>query len=175
MWRIARAAARLAVIALFAVIVLGGQAAAIEPDEVLKDPRLEARARAISSELRCPVCQNQSIDDSNAPLARDLRLLVRERLQAGDNDAAVKQFLVARYGEFVLLRPPFSLATLLLWSAPAAVLGLVGFMLWRNWRSVGAVETTDDAPLNDDEKARLKTLLTAAGAEPDKPATPSVR
>ena len=95
---------------------------AVQPDEILADPALEARARALSKELRCMVCQNQSIDDSDAPLARDLRVLVRERLKAGDSDGQVLDFLVARYGEFVLLKPRFSLHTALLWLAPAAVL-----------------------------------------------------
>ena len=100
-------------------------AVALGPDEVLSDPALEARARSLSKELRCMVCQNQSIDDSDAPLARDLRILVRERLQAGESDQQVINFLVARYGEFVLLRPRFSWHTALLWLAPAAVL-LIG-------------------------------------------------
>src|SRR5258707_3039269 len=95
-------------------------AVALGPDEVLSDPALEARARSLSKELRCMVCQNQSIDDSDAPLARDLRILVRERLQAGESDQQVINFLVARYGEFVLLRPRFSWHTALLWLAPAA-------------------------------------------------------
>jgi cytochrome c-type biogenesis protein CcmH len=98
---------------------------AVQPDEVLSDSRLEGRARALSKELRCMVCQNQSIDDSDAPLARDLRVLVRERLQAGDSDRQVIDFLVARYGEFVLLRPRFSWHTAVLWLGPAAML-LVG-------------------------------------------------
>ena len=100
-------------------------AVALGPDEVLSDAALEARARSLSKELRCMVCQNQSIDDSDAPLARDLRILVRERLQAGESDHEVINFLVARYGEFVLLRPRFSWHTALLWLAPAAVL-LIG-------------------------------------------------
>ena len=100
----------------------GAPALAVEPDEILPDATLEARARAISAGLRCLVCQNQSIDDSNAPLARDLRLLVRERLKAGDSDAQVMQFVEDRYGEFVLLRPPFNAHTLLLWLAPLVVL-----------------------------------------------------
>ena len=94
-------------------------AVAVQPDEILSDPALEARARALSKELRCMVCQNQSIDDSDAPLARDLRLLVRERLKAGDSDAQVIDFLVARYGEFVLLKPRFTSHTALLWLMPA--------------------------------------------------------
>jgi cytochrome c-type biogenesis protein CcmH len=113
---------------LFLIVLLTSiiaPAFAVEPDEMLSDPALEVRARALSKELRCMVCQNQSIDDSEAPLARDLRILVRERLQAGDSDRQVIDFLVARYGEFVLLRPRFSLHTALLWLAPAAAL-LVG-------------------------------------------------
>src|SRR5256884_4927215 len=100
-------------------------AIALGPDEVLSDAALEARARSLSKELRCMVCQNQSIDDSDAPLARDLRILVRERLQAGESDQQVINFLVARYGEFVLLQPPFSVPTPLLWRAPGAGL-LIG-------------------------------------------------
>src|SRR5690606_12873648 len=95
---------------------------AVQPDEVLDDPALEARARALSAHLRCLVCQNQSIDDSDAPLAKDLRLLVRERLVAGDSDTEVTNFLVARYGEFVLLKPPFAKHTLLLWLTPLLLL-----------------------------------------------------
>src|SRR5437588_5020635 len=111
------------VLALLCLWVL--PAAAVQPDEILSDSQLEARARTLTKELRCMVCQNQSIDDSDAPLARDLRLLVRERLQAGDSNREVIDFLVARYGEFVLLRPRFSAHTALLWLGPAAIL-LVG-------------------------------------------------
>jgi cytochrome c-type biogenesis protein CcmH len=103
-------------------MLLGAPALAVEPDEILADPVLETRARHISEGLRCLVCQNQSIDDSNAPLARDLRLLVRDRLKQGDSDAQVMQFIEDRYGEFVLLRPPFNVRTLLLWLAPLLVL-----------------------------------------------------
>jgi len=104
---------------------------AIEPGEALNDPILEARARALSAELRCPVCQNQSIDDSDAPLARDLRLLLRTRLLAGDSDAEIRHFIVARYGEFVLLKPPISPKTWLLWVAPALILLFIGVVGWR--------------------------------------------
>src|SRR3954469_4215547 len=109
--------ASLAVVAL-ALSLNVTRASAVQPDEVLSDTVLEARARALSKELRCMVCQNQSIDDSDAPLARDLRLLVRERLQAGDSDAQVIDFLVARYGEFVLLKPRLSGHTAILWVMP---------------------------------------------------------
>src|SRR5438105_4012432 len=97
---------------------------AVQPDEVLSNPQLEARARALSRELRCMVCQNQSIDNSDAPLARDLRILVRERLSAGDSDATVLDFLVKRYGQFVLLRPRFEPQTVLLWFTPAIILSV---------------------------------------------------
>ena len=128
---------------------------AVQPDEVLPDPALETRARSISAELRCLVCQNQSIDDSGAELARDLRLLVRERLRAGDSDAQVSDYLVARYGDFVLLKPPFHAETALLWATPALVLGAgtLGLLLSRRRRPVPA------APLNHDERARLRVLL----------------
>jgi len=112
-------------------------AMAVEPDEVLSDATLEARARALSKELRCMVCQNQSIDDSEAPLARDLRILVRERLQSGDSDGQVIDFLVARYGEFVLLRPRFTWQTAVLWLGPAAMLligGCAVLVLARRYR-----------------------------------------
>ena len=106
-------------------------AGAIEPGEALNDPILEARARALSAELRCPVCQNQSIDDSDAPLARDLRLLLRRRLLAGDSDNEIRHFIAARYGEFVLLKPPISPKTWLLWATPALILL---FMCVAGWR-----------------------------------------
>src|SRR5689334_2437161 len=126
-------------IVLLAALFASGAAYAVQPDEVLKDPALEARARDLSRELRCMVCQNQSIDDSEAPLARDLRLLVRERLTKGDSDQQVLSFLVSRYGEFVLLRPPLEWHTLLLWGLPPAALaaGTIGlFVMWRRRRSV---------------------------------------
>ncbi|HSI42283.1 MAG TPA: cytochrome c-type biogenesis protein [Xanthobacteraceae bacterium] len=129
---------------------------AVQPDEVLTDPALEARARVLSRELRCMVCQNQSIDDSDAPLARDLRLLVRERLAAGDSDAAVQDFLVARYGEFVLMRPSWHGANVLLWLAPfgVLVLGTAGVVFYNRRRSVAP-----PAPLSGEEEARLGRLL----------------
>ena len=131
---------------------------AVEPGEVMKDPTLEARARHISQELRCLVCQNQSIDDSNAELARDLRLLVRERLAAGDSDAAVLAFVEARYGEFVLLRPPFSARTLLLWLTPLVLLAGTAFILLRRIRS-GPPAAGAPTPLSPAERQRLAALL----------------
>jgi cytochrome c-type biogenesis protein CcmH len=137
---------------------------AVQPDEILADAALEARARALSKELRCMVCQNQSIDDSDAPLARDLRLLVRERLQAGDSDREVIDFLVARYGEFVLLRPRFSTHTALLWLGPAAIL-LVGagglFVLARRYRRRAGAEGAipGAAKLTPAEETRLSEIL----------------
>ncbi|MGE3150383.1 MAG: cytochrome c-type biogenesis protein CcmH [Pseudorhodoplanes sp.] len=116
-------------ILLLAVVVFGVMPCrAMQPDEMLADPLLESRARILSKELRCMVCQNQSIDDSDAPLARDLRVLVRERLKAGDSDEQVLKFLVQRYGDFVLLDPPFNRRTLLLWGAPAGLL-LIGLLV----------------------------------------------
>jgi cytochrome c-type biogenesis protein CcmH len=129
---------------------------AVQPDEILPDPALEARARTLSRELRCMVCQNQSIDDSDAPLARDLRLLVRERLTAGDNDNQVIDFLVARYGEFVLLKPRFAWHTAILWSAPVVLLIIGAGMLVMLARRRTA--PTPAAALTAAEEARLKDL-----------------
>jgi cytochrome c-type biogenesis protein CcmH len=128
---------------------------------MLKDPALEARARHISQELRCLVCQNQSIDDSNAELARDLRVLVRERLAAGDSDAAVLAFVEARYGEFVLLRPRLSPHTALLWSAPLLLLAGAALVLMRRARAARAGSGTapQSAPLSPAEQQRLEALL----------------
>jgi cytochrome c-type biogenesis protein CcmH len=134
---------------------------AVEPGEMLKDPALEARARHISQELRCLVCQNQSIDDSNAELARDLRVLVRERLSAGDSDAAVLTFVEARYGEFVLLRPRLRWHTLLLWLTPLLLLAGAAFALLRHTRRrlspTGAAP--QPVPLSPAEQQRLDELL----------------
>lgn len=134
-------------------------AVAVQPDEVLQDPALEARARDLSAELRCLVCQNQSIDESDAPLARDLRLLVRERLKAGDSNREVLDYVVARYGEFVLLRPPFAWHTLALWLAPLLVL-LAAVALARSRMRPGAEAPTEGPPaLTEDEQRRLSALL----------------
>jgi cytochrome c-type biogenesis protein CcmH len=131
---------------------------AVQPDEVLADPALEARARAISEGLRCLVCQNQSIDDSDAPLAKDLRLIVRERLKAGDSDQEIAVYVVARYGEFVLLRPRLSQHTLLLWFATPAVFAGALLLIWLAYRrrERGASRV---APLSASEQRRLKRLL----------------
>jgi cytochrome c-type biogenesis protein CcmH len=139
-------------------------AVAVQPDEMLADAALEARARALSKELRCMVCQNQSIDDSDAPLARDLRVLVRERLQAGDRDRQVIDFLVARYGEFVLLRPRFSAHTALLWLGPAMILmlgagGLVALAYRYRRRGPSQAASTAPAALTEAEQARLADIL----------------
>ena len=133
---------------------------AVQPDEVMKDPTLEARARVLSEGLRCMVCQNQSIDDSEAPLARDLRLLVRERIAAGDSDAQVINFLVARYGEFVLLKPRFERQTWLLWLVPPLVLVGGGLVLWMHGRRRPKADMDPSAAvLTPDEKARIAALV----------------
>jgi cytochrome c-type biogenesis protein CcmH len=141
---------------------------AVQPDEIMTDPAQEARARELSRELRCMVCQNQSIDDSEAPLARDLRLLVRERIAAGDSDSQVIDFLVARYGEFVLLRPRFEQQTWLLWLVPPLVLAGGGLALWMHARRrpKGGLDLTG-APLSADEELRLTALM--SGETPEKP------
>ena len=139
-------ASTLAVAALTMTPVL---AAAVEPDEMLSDARLEARAQSISKELRCVVCQNQNIDDSAAPLARDMRLIVRERLSAGDSDVQAKAYLVARYGDFVLLRPPFQPNTWALWLGPLVILAAAGSALAFAARSGDA--SPDDPSTMEDE------------------------
>ena len=142
---------------------------AVQPDEVMADRAKEARARDLSRELRCMVCQNQSIDDSDAPLARDLRLLVRERIAGGDSDSQVIDFLVARYGEFVLLKPRFTLHTLLLWLLPPLALIGGGLALWfYSRRRSKAGSATDPSHLTEEEEARLERLL--AAETPDKQA-----
>jgi len=145
-----------------ALIVLGSPAAhAVQPDEIMADPAKEARARDLSRELRCMVCQNQSIDDSDAPLAKDLRILVRERIAAGDSNSQVIDYLVARYGEFVLLNPRFKLHTLLLWLLPPVALAGGALALWRTSRRRPAAATGAEAaaPLSADERARLERLI----------------
>jgi len=143
------------VIALLAALVFSVSAFAVQPEEVLKDPALERRAREISAGLRCLVCQNQSIDDSDAQLAKDLRLLVRERLVAGDTDQQVRDFLVQRYGEFVLLKPTFSAHNILLWLTPVLVLILGGIGAYTAIRRRPQVAET----LNEEEQKALEALL----------------
>ena len=154
-------------------VMIGSSAAyAVLPDEIMSDPVKEARARDLSRELRCMVCQNQSIDDSEAPLARDLRLLVRERIAAGDSNAQVLDFLVARYGEFVLLKPRLEAHTLLLWLLPPLALAGGGLALWaygrRRSKSVVAGDGST-ATLTAEEEARLQRLI-AEEPLPDNPA-----
>ncbi len=137
-------------------------AVAVNPDEVLKDPVLEQRARALSQNIRCLVCQNQSIDDSNASLARDLRVLVRERLTAGDSDSEVLDYLIARYGDFVMLKPPFKGSTYVLWFGPLVVflLAAVGLVIFFRRRRTQFADTGDaSAGLSGDERERLTRLL----------------
>ena len=150
-----------ALVILIFLLSIAGPAQAVQPDEVLNDAALETRARNLSRELRCMVCQNQSIDDSEAPLARDLRLLVRERLTKGDSDQQVLDFLVARYGEFVLLKPPFERHTLLLWGLPPVVLVGGLFWLWMRARRHSPPHQAPDA-LSDEEQRRLSTLVDPA-------------
>jgi cytochrome c-type biogenesis protein CcmH len=145
----------LILLVMLALLAPAARALAVQPDEMLPDPALETRARALSKELRCMVCQNQSIDDSDAPLARDLRILVREHLRAGETDRQVLDFLIARYGEFVLLRPRFSPHTVLLWLTPLGVLviGALGIaMSARRQRS-------SEGNLTASEEARLAEIL----------------
>ena len=149
---------RFALIALLLTVIVPGMARAVTPDEMLKDPALEARARAISRELRCLVCQNQDIDNSEAPLAHDLRVLVRDRLKQGESDNQVIDFVVARYGEFVLLKPRFEIRTLALWTLPplALVAGAIGLFVALRRRKAAAAEP---APLSAAERQRLATLV----------------
>ena len=150
-------------------------AGAVLPNEMLDDPLLEKRAREISKVLRCLVCQNQSIDDSDADLAKDLRIIVRQRLTAGDSDSAVIDYVVSRYGDFVLLNPPFKGATLVLWLGPAVIAGLglwamIAFMRRNRGQGGGTQAATAKAasrprpaPLTEDEKKRLEKLLKEDG------------
>jgi cytochrome c-type biogenesis protein CcmH len=152
-----------------AIAIAGSPAAyAVQPDEIMADPAKELRARDLSRELRCMVCQNQSIDDSEAPLARDLRILVRERIAAGDSDAQVMDFLVARYGEFVLLKPRLKPHTLLLWLLPPLALVGGGLAMWIQSRRRSRSVADDDRSLTADEEARLQRLM-AAEPSPDQP------
>jgi cytochrome c-type biogenesis protein CcmH len=151
------------VLALCTMFALAGGALAVTPDEKLDDPALEARARTLSAGLRCMVCQNQSIDDSDAPLAHDLRVLLRERIAAGDTDAEVVDFLVARYGEFILLTPRLSVRTVLLWSAPVVLLVLGGVVAWGAMRRKPVTDLSAPAALTDKEQAELDRILSKPG------------
>ena len=146
--------AKLRALLALGFLLIAAVAGAVQPDEVMKDPALEARARTLSAELRCLVCQNQSIDDSDAPLAGDIRRLIRERIGQGESNDAVRTFLVSRYGNFILLKPPFELATLLLWlSGPLTLaLGAVGVYF------VARRPRTPTPALSEDEEKRLKEI-----------------
>jgi cytochrome c-type biogenesis protein CcmH len=149
---------RIALIILALTLLAPSVVLAVQPDEILKDPVLETRARTLSRELRCMVCQNQSIDDSEAPLARDLRILVRQRLEAGDSDQQVLDFLVARYGDFVLLKPPFNRDTLLLWGLTplALIAGAIGLFVMARRRKTAVLETV---ALSPEEQRKVATLI----------------
>lgn len=151
---------RAAILAILCVFLLPiGGAIAVQPNEVLKDSELEARARNLSKDIRCLVCQNQSIDDSNAGLARDLRVLVRERLSEGDSDEQILDFLVKRYGDFVLLKPPVKASTYALWYGPIVifVLGVIGLVVFMRGRR--PTPATQPAALSEDEERRISALL----------------
>ena len=147
-----------AALALLAALTL--PAYAVQPDEMLKDPQLESRARSLSEGFRCLVCQNQSIDESDASLARDLRILIRERLTKGDSDAQVKQFVVDRYGDYVLLKPRFAADTLILWLLPfgIVIIGLVYLLAFRGRSPAKDATQPNEAELTSDERKRLRKL-----------------
>ena len=143
---------------LLASLMMATFAHAVQPDEVMRDPALEARARALSAELRCMVCQNQSIDDSDAPLARDIRLLIRERIGKGESNEEVRSFLVSRYGDFILLKPPLKVETLLLWGGVPIALAAGAFALWLAARRR---QGTSEPVLSDAEEAQLAAIAGA--------------
>lgn len=147
----------IALICLLVALLMPQAGFAVTPDEILKDPKLEQRARILSQELRCMVCQNQSIDDSDAPLAKDLRMLVRERLVKGDSDRQVLDYLVARYGSFVLLKPPLEISTLLLWGVPPLALlgGIVTLLAMARRRKAVVLDTPG---LSSEEQRRMRKL-----------------
>ncbi len=153
---------RILLLMMLALLSLSPQAWAVEPDEMLKDPTLEARARELGKELRCLVCQNQSIDESNAELARDLRVLVRDRIMAGDSNEEVLDYVVSRYGDFVLLTPPMKSSTYLLWYGPAIILGfgiLAIFVFYRRRRHGTPDATAGAVPLSDAERAKIDQIM----------------
>jgi cytochrome c-type biogenesis protein CcmH len=148
---------RSVVAACLFLLSLNSLALAVQPSEMLPDPKQEQRARELSAELRCLVCQNQSIDDSDAQLARDLRVIVRERIKAGDSDKQIINFLVERYGEFVLLKPRFGWHTLILWVGPFVILLIGGVVIWR--QAQNRTQLKAEAPLSPEEQAALKQAL----------------
>jgi len=146
--------------ALVVLVLAAAPAFAVNPDEMLKDPAQESRARELGRDLRCLVCQNQSIDDSDADLAKDLRIIVRERIHAGDSDEQVRKFVVDRYGDYVLLKPPFKATTLVLWLGPFALFaGAVALIIGFYRRRRPGAELPPPAPLSAEEQKRLATLL----------------
>jgi cytochrome c-type biogenesis protein CcmH len=149
---------RSAALALILVSAMTASAWAVQPSEMLSDPQLEGRARALSAELRCMVCQNQSIDDSDAPLAHDIRVLIRERIAAGQSDEAVKAFLVSRYGDFILLRPPLKMTTWLLWAGPPLILLFGAAFVFTSLRRRQG-QALSPPPLDSAEERRLSALL----------------
>jgi cytochrome c-type biogenesis protein CcmH len=158
-------ARRLLLAALALVLLVGHAAFAVRPDEMLADPALEARARALSQEIRCMVCQSETIDDSGADLAHDLRVLVRERITAGDSDEDVRQFLVARYGDYILMKPPLKPYTWLLWFGPAAILLVAGVAIAAVARRRARAAAVPPAPLSEAERQRLDALLADGGPD----------
>ena len=146
--------ARLRALLAIAFVLVAVAAGAVQPDEIMKDPALEARARVLSAELRCLVCQNQSIDDSDAPLARDIRLLIRERIGQGEGNDSVRAFLVSRYGNFILLKPPFELSTVLLWLSGPLTLALGGLGVYLARRRA----PPPPPPLSAEEEKRLAEI-----------------
>ena len=145
-------------LAIMALLLATWPALAVEPDEMLADPALEARARELTRELRCVVCQNQSVDDSDAPLARDIRILVRERIKNGDTDDEARDYIVARYGKFVLLRPPLARDTLILWFGPAVLLIVALTLAWVYLRNLRR-DTPAPTPLSEAEEQAVKQRL----------------
>jgi cytochrome c-type biogenesis protein CcmH len=148
---------RLALAAIVLFTIMPSVAFAVEPGEMLKNPRLEARARALSTQLRCLVCQNESIDDSQAQLAHDLRVLIRQRIEAGESDQQIKDFLVSRYGDFILLKPPFKTDTLLLWGTPILLLVLGGGAILVSMRR--SAPLPKPVSLSAEEEAKLAALM----------------
>lgn len=147
-----------AVLAAIFLLLMAAPSLAVRPDEMLSDPGLEARARAISANLRCLVCQNESIDASDADLAHDIRVIVRERLTAGDTDQQATDFIVARYGEYVLLNPRVEPQTILLWIAAPALLVIGGIAIWLGVRRKRGLQVAATGPLSDEERAALEEL-----------------